>query len=117
MHTPAIASLNRGSRHAIVSIAATFLWADLEMHDTERDFLSALARELDVDLDPDLLQRPPAPEDVDPSRVDPRAANAVRSAALRAIASDGRVAPSEMRLFDLLDELLPRGDDARGGPV
>jgi hypothetical protein len=55
----------------------------------------------------DLLAVPPRAEDVDPTRVSPALAGAVREVALRAIASDGQVLPREMELFDLLDELLP----------
>lgn len=96
-------------RVELLRFAASFLWADLAIADTERTFLVDLARELDVDghVADELLRRPPRADDVDPSRVDPALAAAVRTVALRAIAADGRVAPQEMQLFDLLDALLP----------
>jgi hypothetical protein len=96
----------------ILRFAASFLWADLEVDLAEHAFFVALARELGVPRASlprvvDLLAAPPAAEDVDPTRVSPALARTVRDVALRAIASDGRVLPREMALFELLDELLP----------
>jgi hypothetical protein len=94
----------------LLRFASSFLRADLEVANSERAFMLELAGELDVDESDALqvLDRPPFADDVDPARVRPSLANSVRRIALRAIAADGRVAPSEMRLFHLLDELLPR---------
>jgi hypothetical protein len=100
-------------RQTVLRFAASFVWADLEVVESERRFLAALA----VELDPDglaegeverLLSRPPPPEEIDPNQVPRAIADIVRRAALRAIAADGRVDRAEMDLFDLLDELLPR---------
>ena len=98
----------------VLRFAASFLWADLELDLAEHAFFLELAAELGVPQESlpavvDLLSSPPAPEDVDPTRVPPALAATVRSVALRAIASDGRVLPREMELFELLDELLPQG--------
>ena len=93
----------------LLRFAASFLWADLDIADAERDFLLELADELDVggaDARA-LLERPPRADDVDPARVPPFLADAVRAVALRAIAADGVIAPKEMQLFELLDALLP----------
>ncbi|MEA2752543.1 MAG: hypothetical protein QOI41_6686 [Myxococcales bacterium] len=100
-------------RLCLLRFAATFLWADLEVDLTEHAFFLDLARELGVSRRSlprviDMLASPPAPEDIDPTRVSPALAATVRDVALRAIASDGRVLPREMELFDLLDELLPQ---------
>ncbi len=103
--------LSFADRRQVLRFAASFLWADLEVADAERRFLTDLARELDVNDEADvagLLSRPPVPEDVDPTSVPPAVADAVRHAALRAIAADGRVGTEEMRMFELLDDLLPR---------
>ena len=99
-------------RLSVLRFAASFLWADLSVDLAEHAFFVALARELGVPHAalPDvveLLEAPPDAEDVDPTRVSPALADTVRDVALRAIASDGRVLPREMELFDLLDELLP----------
>lgn len=96
-------------RLKLLRFAASFLWADLAIAESERTFLLELATELEIaraDAQ-SLLERPPSPDDVDPARVGPRLAGAVRAVALRAIAADGLVAPKEMQLFDLLDALLP----------
>ena len=104
--------LSFADRRQVLRFAASFLWADLEVADAERRFLTDLARELDVNGDEaevaGLLSRPPVPEDVDPTSVPPAVADAVRQAALRAIAADGRVGTEEMKMFELLDDLLPR---------
>ena len=104
--------LSTADRKQILRFAASFLWADLELADAERRFLSDLALELDVadadrELD-DLLARPPVPEAIDPAGVRRGLADLVRRAALRAIAADGQVRKEEMRMFELLDDLLPR---------
>jgi hypothetical protein len=100
-------------RLCLLRFAATFLWADLDVDLAEHAFFLDLARELGVSRGAlpavvDMLSSPPAPEHIDPTRVSPALARAVRDVALRAIASDGRVLPREMELFDLLDELLPQ---------
>lgn len=96
----------------VLRFTASFLWADLDVDVRERAFFVDLARELGVPRDRaasilELLERPPVPEDVDPTCVPPALAPLVRDAVLRAIASDGRVMPAEIAMFDLLDELLP----------
>lgn len=106
--------LSDSDRRQVLRFAASFLWADLEVADTERSFLTDLAHELDSrDADDDvaeLLAHPPTPEDVDPASVPPALANLVRRSVLRAIAADGRVDSVEMTMFELLDDLLPRTD-------
>lgn len=99
-------------RLCILRFAASFLWADLSVDIAEQAFFVALATELGVPHAalPDvveMLESPPEPSLIDPTRVSPALAQTVRDVALRAIASDGRVLPREMELFDLLDELLP----------
>ncbi|MBX3189827.1 MAG: hypothetical protein KF819_22570 [Labilithrix sp.] len=95
---------------AVLRFAASFLWADLKIEPSEASFFATLARELGVRngaLVEEILRAPPDPAQIDPTRVSPALARLVRQVALRAIASDGRVASREMELFDLLDELLP----------
>jgi hypothetical protein len=110
--------LPTADRLCLLRFAASFLWADLHVDLAEHAFFLALAGELGVPRSSlpavfAMLSAPPEPEEIDPTRVSPDLARAVRDVALRAIASDGRVAPGEMELFDLLDELLPRGPSAQ----
>jgi hypothetical protein len=112
-HSSATGALSAAERMKVLRFAASFLWADLEVVDSERTFLRELARELDVENATlevaSLLVVPPIPEEIDPNDIDkPEMANAIRQAALRAIASDGVVDENEMKLFELLDELLPK---------
>ena len=94
----------------LLRFASSFIWADLEVANSERAFMLELAKELDIDSAEalDLLDQPPSPDDVDPCRVPHSLAESVRRVALRAIAADGRVDQHEMSMFELLDELLPR---------
>lgn len=111
MNDPAM--LSPTARRQVLRFAASFLWADLAVADADRRFLTDLADELDVGIDEAdfeaLLKQPPRPEEVDPGAVTPDAADVIRHAALRAIAADGHVGSDEMDLFELLDDLLPRG--------
>jgi hypothetical protein len=108
-HTPSPLDLSPLDRKQVLRFAASFVWADFEVAEAERRFLTDLARELDVDdtID-DVLESPPAPEEIDPTSVSPALADVVRATALRAIAADGKVAKNEMAMFELLDDLLPR---------
>ncbi len=106
-----LTQLSSADRLQVLRFAASFLWADLEVADSERTFLGVLARELDVDaahVSP-LLRHPPTPEEIDPTDVPAHVADVVRQTVLRAIASDGHVARAEMTMFELLDDLLPAG--------
>lgn len=114
MLSSSVMMMPTADRLCLLRFAAVFLWADLQVDLAEHAFFVALAAELGIShtslpLVMDLLSRPPLPEEIDPTLVSPRLARAVREVALRAIASDGRVAAREMELFHLLDELLPPG--------
>lgn len=104
--------LSEKNKLALLRFAASFLWADFEVDERERTFFDALARELGFTRhDPRVsavLAIPPTPDQVDPMRVDPTLASTLRTVALNAIAADGHVDAGEMRMFYLLDELLPR---------
>jgi hypothetical protein len=106
------ARLSPVDRLQVLRFAACFLWADLDVAEPERRFLTDLARELDIEpaVAAELLARPPSADDVDPTGIGLDAANAIRHVALRAIAADGRVIDKEMKMFELLDDLLPRSE-------
>jgi hypothetical protein len=102
-------TLPLADRERVLRFAASFVWADLEVADSERSFLALLARELGIDKAKadHLLELPPLPEDVDPGSIGRRMADTVRRVALQAIAIDGEVKEEEMSMFELLDDLLP----------
>ncbi len=104
--------LSEESRCKVLRFAASFLWADCEVAEDERRFLTELGRELSIENTTqavaELLCSPPNIDSVDPRDVEIDEADLVRAVALRAIASDGKVKASEMVLFELLDDLLPR---------
>ncbi len=97
-------------RKSVLRFAASFLWADLDVAPAEEEFFRSLTRDLGGGDGDVALDTPPAADVIDPTRVPPELADTVRDVALQAIAADGRVTEEEMELFDLLDELLPRGD-------
>lgn len=111
---PSVA-LSHADREKVLRFAASFVWADLEVAEEERRFLTTLARELEIDdaRADSLLACPPIPEEIDPNELSARTADVVRQVALRAIASDGHVREEEMQMFELLDDLLPRVDRPR----
>ena len=94
--------LSSTDRVQVLRFAASFLWADLEVADAERRFLTELARELDVnDASSEvagLLAQPPVPEDVDPTSVAPAIADLVRQArARRRSATESAIARASTR--------------------
>jgi hypothetical protein len=105
-----ITQLSSADRLKVLRFAACFVWADLDVAEPERRFLTDLARELDIEprVAAELLAQPPCADDVDPTDVGIDTANAIRHVALRAIAADGRVIDKEMAMFELLDDLLPK---------
>ncbi|MGC4079419.1 MAG: hypothetical protein QM702_20740 [Rubrivivax sp.] len=103
-------------RTRLLQFASSFLWADLEIDRRERAFFLDLARELGAEH-PEReaeahLSTPPPAHAIDPMTVSLDLAAKVRTVALRAIASDGRVDDREMEMFFLLDSLLPRTESS-----
>lgn len=103
--------LDDAERQKLLHFAATFVWADGEVAESERRFVEDLAARLGV-TDPEravagLLAMPPIAGEVDPASVSPALAAVVRRVALDIIAADGRVDRAEMAMFELLDDLLP----------
>jgi len=85
-------------------------WADLEVHEKERQLVRRMVRSLKMDAEErqlveSWLEVPPRPEEVDPQTV-PRAHRELFLDALKAMAvADGEVSPDEienLRLFAAL---------------
>lgn len=92
--------LNREERLLLLKFVCSFAWADLEVRPEERAFVARLIRKLALDADErreveGWLERPPAPEEVDPALV-PREHRRVFVQAIESlIAADGEIAEAE----------------------
>ena len=103
--------LNRADRLRLVKFLCSFAWADLEVRNEERVFVSRVVEQLQLDdEDQEKIQGwltvPPSPESVDPMLV-PRAHRKVFLDSIEGvIVSDGVITAEERENFDLLKTLL-----------
>ncbi|MCA9715007.1 MAG: TerB family tellurite resistance protein [Myxococcales bacterium] len=93
-----------------MKFVCAFAWADLEIQDAEREFVGKLINALELHEDRDgilrWLERPPPPEEVDPTRVPRHHRDLVLDAARHVFEADGVIHPSERAQFELLEQLL-----------
>jgi uncharacterized tellurite resistance protein B-like protein len=105
-----VASLSRDDRLRLMKFVCAFAWADLEIQDAERRFISRLIDKLELNDDREAilkwLESPPPAEDVDPTRVPPEHRELILDAARQLFESDGVVDPKEQEQFELLEQLL-----------
>jgi uncharacterized membrane protein YebE (DUF533 family) len=103
--------LSREERLRLMKFVCSFAWADLEVQDEERTFVSKMVRRLGLDDDDKKLvdgwlEVPPPPEEVDPSEV-PAAHRQIFLETVRGlIAADKRVDPEERANLELFEQLL-----------
>ncbi|MEM1178652.1 MAG: TerB family tellurite resistance protein [Acidobacteriota bacterium] len=105
-----LASMDRDDRLQLMRFVCTFAWADLETQRDELTLIRKLMKALELeDARGQIeawLDRPPAPEDVDPASV-PRADRELLLDLARAVFdADGEVTPEEREQFRLLEKLL-----------
>lgn len=105
-----VGSLSRDDRLRLMKFVCTFAWADLEIQDEERRFVSKLIDKLGLQEDREQvmrwLQSPPPLDDVDPTRVPREHRQLVLDAARQLFESDGVIDPKEQEQFELLQALL-----------
>lgn len=106
--TPELTSEDRLS---LLRFACAFAWADLEIADTERSFVTNLARKLGADDEEvaqveEWLKVPPPAEDVDPTDIDPAHRQVFLNACVQMISADGRVDSEEVEILSLFEQLL-----------
>ncbi len=103
--------LSREERLRLMKFVCSFAWADLEVQDEERTFVSKMVRRLELDDDDSKqvagwLEVPPPPEEVDPREV-PAAHREIFLETVRGlIAADKRVDPDERQNLELFEQLL-----------
>ena len=104
--------LSREDQLRLMKFVCSFAWADLEVQDQEKTFVSKMVRRLELnDEDKKLvegwLEVPPPPEEVDPSTV-PVEHREVFLETIRAlIAADDVFDPDEKENLKLFEQLLP----------
>ncbi len=94
-----------------MKFVCSFAWADLEIRDSERNFVANLVRRLDLGEDEisqvqGWLTTPPDPEEIDPQDVPPEHRKVFLDVMLQMIAADGELDPAETESFNLLSQLL-----------
>ena len=103
--------LSRDERLRLMRFLCSFAWADLRVHDRERDFIRKMVKKLSLDENEaqaveNWLKVPPRPEEVDPNEI-PRTHRKLFLESAREVAkADGHVNPDERINLDLLEELL-----------
>ncbi len=95
----------------LMKFVCSFIWADLEVKESEKKFVTRLAKKLDLS-DDDVAQVrkwmkvPPKPEEVDPTQI-PREHRQMFLDTIRdVITADGEVAKDEWENLELFEQLL-----------
>lgn len=103
--------LNKKDRLSLMKFVCSFVWADLEVKDSEKKFVAQMCDKLDLDEGErkqvkQWLKLPPRPEEVDPTQI-PKAHRQMFLDAVRdAITADGEVHRDEWDNLTLFEALL-----------
>ena len=103
--------LSSEDRLRLMKFVCSFVWADLEVKESERKFVTRMAKRLHLDaaegeLVKAWLEVPPRPEDVDPTTI-PREHRQMFLDTIRdVITADGEVAQDEWENLALFEQLL-----------
>jgi uncharacterized tellurite resistance protein B-like protein len=111
-----VRDLDKDSRLRLVRFVCSFAWADLEVQDAERSFVTKLLAELGLDEDErraadEWLAVPPLPEEVDPMDIPDDHRQVFLSTALQVVGADGNVDSAEMEMLSLFEKLLRGADE------
>lgn len=103
--------MDRDQRLLLMKFVCAFAWTDLEIRDSERNFVNRLVKRLELD-DADReqveewLSVSPAPSSVDPSRIPPEHRRTFLEAARAVVYADGEVDSEEREQLDKLRDAL-----------
>jgi uncharacterized tellurite resistance protein B-like protein len=103
--------LSSEDRLRLMKFVCSFVWADLEVKDSERKFVTKMAKKLHLDANESKLVQawlevPPRAEDVDPTTI-PREHRQLFLDTIRdVITADGEVAQDEWENLALFEQLL-----------
>ena len=103
--------LSSEERLSLLRFVCAFAWADLEIADNERNFVTDLARKLgssddEIDQVQGWLKMPPPAEDVDPTDIPAEHRQLFLNMAVQMISADGRVDTEEVEILSLFEQLL-----------
>ncbi len=103
--------LTTEDRLRLMKFVCSFAWADLEVRESEREFVAALMLRLELGDDEvaqveGWLTSPPDPEEIDPQEVPSEHRQLFLDVMLQMMAADGELAPAETESFNLLSKLL-----------
>lgn len=106
-----LSELTREDRLRLIRFICSFAWADLEMADSEQQFVRNMVATLELDEEEqaiveEYLKIPPAPEDVDPTDVPLEHRELFLHTALQIVGADGRVDERELENLTLFEQLL-----------
>lgn len=103
--------LSTEDRLQLMRFVCSFAWADLEIADTEKNFVRAMVGKLELDGDEaeqveGWLKIPPRPEDIDPNDISEEHRQVFLNTMLQVVGADGIVDAREMENLSLLEQLL-----------
>lgn len=106
-----LSTLDSDARLQLMKFVCSFAWADLEVNEAERAYVTKLIEQLD--LDPaeateveGWLSSPPPPDEVDPFDIPVEHREIFLKTMLEMIAADGELAPAETENYNLLSQLV-----------
>jgi uncharacterized tellurite resistance protein B-like protein len=103
--------LSTKDRLRLMKFVCSFVWADLEVKESERAFVEKLVKKLRLD-DAEAaqvkgwLEVPPRAEEVDPTRIPKEHRQLFLDTIRDVITADGEVAPDEWDNLSLFEQLL-----------
>ena len=105
-------ALDRTERLRLMKFVCSFAWADLEIRQEERDFVSRLIERLELGDDEarqvqGWLKLPPRPESVDPTQIPAEHRRLFLDEIRGVIEADGTVSEEERENLELLRMLAP----------
>lgn len=103
--------LSSEDRLRLMRFVCAFAWADLDIADTERDFIRSLISKMNLNEEEaaeveHYLTVPPRPEDVDPTDVPAEHRQIFLTSILGIVGADGVVDEREVENLSLLEQLL-----------
>lgn len=103
--------LDREDRLQLMRFVCSFAWADLEVSDSERDFIVRMVDRLDLDDSEraqvtEWLEVPPRADEVDPTDIPKEHRELFLDAARAMIFSDGEIDEVEAENLIIFDQLL-----------
>ncbi len=113
--------LKPADRLKLMRFVCSFAWADLEIADSERQFVHDLVAQLELNTDEkqqveQWLKHPPRAEELDPQDIPVEHRQVFLNQALAMVAADGNIDEDEVENFALFEKLLGRSRGQNQNP-